>query len=530
MYNIQDTHNSPLDISLDIPLNIPLDIPLDIPISALKKHINEQMNNNNYVYELKFSGLNIFRSYKITHHTVKYNQINLPIYVLYNTHVDKSDSHKPVLLCNQGTVYFKKADIDVQFRKTLKMNENIKDTYKLPPELCKAQFYPGKYGVINIPTHQNEALVINLLKSYSRANKPIAIKIYLNNINVITGTHKCFDTEITQHPQNYLICPMQQWLEGSTIGPMETNNYGIINKVKQFTAQPINANISIMDESLNINTGNDLEIQVFTTYKRNIKCYNVTKKEFVNIDDHTNYKDKLIFYEKGNHILDHFNYTLADYGIKKNDVFELVKIPCKSIFVIDLTGKTLTFPFEIGMSVKRLKQYIQQLFGIPPVDQRLIHGGRQLEDHKLLTDYKIAHDNTIHLVLRLSSGECREYTKMNVQPGGFIEQRIYRDIHNNPKNWNTLSFEKYKFNIVNDIQYIGQMPLTYINASNYIKHNSPICYNDENLVNETKRRICYIKYITFKICITYNPLLNILCEDIFNNILMLFLNKCEIHM
>jgi hypothetical protein len=127
MYTIQDNHSS-----LNIPLDTPLDIPLDIPISTLKPHINEQIGCH-FVHELKFSGLNIYRSYKITHHTVKRNQINIPIYVLYNIYVDKSDSHEPEILPNQGKVHFKKANIDVQFKKTLKIGENIIGTSNLPP-------------------------------------------------------------------------------------------------------------------------------------------------------------------------------------------------------------------------------------------------------------------------------------------------------------------------------------------------------------------------------------------------------------
>lgn len=77
------------------------------------------------------------------------------------------------------------------------------------------------------------------------------------------------------------------------------------------------------------------------------------------------------------------------------------------IFVKTLTNKNFTINVNTEDDVRTIKDRIFEKEGIPNDQQRLIFGGKQIEDGNKISDYSIGKDATVHLVLRLRGGAKR---------------------------------------------------------------------------------------------------------------------------
>ncbi len=74
------------------------------------------------------------------------------------------------------------------------------------------------------------------------------------------------------------------------------------------------------------------------------------------------------------------------------------------LFFKTLTNRTRVLRANPSATILELKQQFFDIEGVPVDAQRLIYGGKELEDERTLTDYNIQQESTIFPVLRLRGG------------------------------------------------------------------------------------------------------------------------------
>ena len=79
------------------------------------------------------------------------------------------------------------------------------------------------------------------------------------------------------------------------------------------------------------------------------------------------------------------------------------------LFVKTMKGRCIVVDTTSEDTVEELKKHIEYWNGVPPKHQRLIFGGKQLEDGKRLSDYSIQRESTVFLVSRLCGGASKYY-------------------------------------------------------------------------------------------------------------------------
>lgn len=74
--------------------------------------------------------------------------------------------------------------------------------------------------------------------------------------------------------------------------------------------------------------------------------------------------------------------------------------------VVTLSGRELQVEVQEPV-VGSIKQEIARLEGIPPEQQRLVFGGKHLEDEQTLAEVGIVDGSRVHLILSLKGGVLR---------------------------------------------------------------------------------------------------------------------------
>ena len=85
--------------------------------------------------------------------------------------------------------------------------------------------------------------------------------------------------------------------------------------------------------------------------------------------------------------------------------FCTVSRPSKMLIKVKtLNGKEIELDIEPNDKVKRIKECVEEREGIPLPQQRLIFGGKQMNDEQTAQDYKVTEGSVLHLVLALRGG------------------------------------------------------------------------------------------------------------------------------
>ncbi len=99
------------------------------------------------------------------------------------------------------------------------------------------------------------------------------------------------------------------------------------------------------------------------------------------------------------------NNLLIYQGVKNGDIIELKKRIERNIYVKTLSSRTICIGSDLMDTVEYFKLLIHDREGIPPDEQRLIYSGKTLEDNRMLFEYGITRESTVHMVLRLRGGK-----------------------------------------------------------------------------------------------------------------------------
>lgn len=98
--------------------------------------------------------------------------------------------------------------------------------------------------------------------------------------------------------------------------------------------------------------------------------------------------------------------------------YEAVPNSLINVRILDLKGKVYTIEIENTVTIAQLKCEIKNVADVGTELQRLIYCGRELENAKLITEYKITNGQTIHLFVRSNRTVVEEVERENSSDHG----------------------------------------------------------------------------------------------------------------
>jgi hypothetical protein len=148
----------------------------------------------------------------------------------------------------------------VSFQRTLRIPDDGK-TYPLPPGLGlfpvhRVEDFRDRVtdtmrdcGGFLIPMYQSEAIWLG----FSAAEwKPNAVKVGIGKVNAVSG--EIWDHTLREQPQDYVVCPLQRWLDGINAGK---------GSVRQFVAMPLGMGYTVEGQVTGDEVWGGLQILVF---------------------------------------------------------------------------------------------------------------------------------------------------------------------------------------------------------------------------------------------------------------------------